>query len=415
MRKLKQVLHLPSKSAQNVAPTANQTAIGGLQPGYQQEGNVPPSAAQASSAPATSQMMNAALDKSGAQSAGTYGTTPGTGPLAQPFEGPALGVPNTGSAYGSGFTGSGMGTGLGSGMGTGFGSGMGTGLGMGSSSTSLQSTGISGVPATTVIEQERTIIESGSGLANETLIQPTVTSMAPIVEKREKAAVIQEIVKPGVREEIQPIIHREREQLEIRQEIQPIYEKNIRPTLIEEQQLAPEIKPEVRLGAMPLIAEGPRSSIVTEKEHVELITRAPIIQEVVHKKIIEEIQPVIYRETVAPRVIKEVKPIYEKIIEAPIVTYQTLPPRYASGVEATEFSTSGFQEWRPNVAETVTTTTVEREFIPQNSSVVGTGFGSSNVGGLGSSNVGGLNQGMNALKLEEQQRMSQAPGTFQTL
>jgi hypothetical protein len=68
------------------------------------------------------------------------------------------------------------------------------------------------------------------------------------VELREKPAVVQEVIKPGVREEIQPVIHRDREQLELREEIQPIYERSVRPTIVEQRQLAPEIKPELRVG-----------------------------------------------------------------------------------------------------------------------------------------------------------------------
>lgn len=80
-------------------------------------------------------------------------------------------------------------------------------------------------------------------------VSPTrVSMMAPVVELREKPAVVQEVIKGSVREEIQPVIHREREQLEIREEVQPIYERSIRPTLVEERALAAEIRPEVRLG-----------------------------------------------------------------------------------------------------------------------------------------------------------------------
>jgi hypothetical protein len=75
------------------------------------------------------------------------------------------------------------------------------------------------------------------------------TNLLPAqVELREKPAVVQEVIRPGVREEIQPVIHREREQMEIREEIQPIYEKSVRPTIVEQRQLAPEMRPEVRLG-----------------------------------------------------------------------------------------------------------------------------------------------------------------------
>jgi len=156
------------------------------------------------------------------------------------------------------------------------------------------------------------------------------------IEVREKPAVVQEVIKPGVREEIQPVIHRQREQLEIREEVQPIYEKTVRGTIFEERQLAPEMRPEVRMGQMPVLAEGPRSSVFVENEQRQMFVNAPIVEEVVHKKIVEEIQPVIHREVIAPRIIRETQPIFEKVVEAPIVSYTTLAPRYVG--ESTQFS-----------------------------------------------------------------------------
>jgi len=339
MQKLKQALHRGNQSA--TTPTSNTTTGSTLNSGSYDQ-NVLPSAAQTSSFPSSSLSSN---------------TQPGTGPLAQPFEGPALGVGNANSM-----------------------SQLNRGL--------ASSSGFNSGSTSNTIVQERTIVENvpATSVGSQTFVEqraPLVTSLAPVVEVIEKAAVIQEVIKPGVREEIQPIVHREREQLEIREEIQPIYEKTVRPTLVEERQLAPEIRPEVRQGAMPVIAEGPRSSTLVEQEHIEVLTKAPIIEEIVHKKIIEEVQPVIYRETVAPKVIKEVQPIYEKIVEAPVVTYHTLPPRYASAVLPQQ-----------SVEQVVTTTTVvEKEFIPQNSSVVG------------------VTQGLGGMKLQDQQRAQ--PGSYQ--
>lgn len=76
----------------------------------------------------------------------------------------------------------------------------------------------------------------------------TETVVAPVLEHVEKPAVVQEIVKQRTVEEIQPVVHREREQLEIREEVQPIYEQTVLPTVVEEKRLEPEIREEVRLG-----------------------------------------------------------------------------------------------------------------------------------------------------------------------
>jgi len=153
-----------------------------------------------------------------------------------------------------------------------------------------------------------------------------VTAPQTVVEHVERPAVIQEVIKPGVREEIQPVIHRDREQLEIREEIQPIYEQAVQPTVVEQRQLPSETRPEVRLGSAPIIAEGPRSSTVMAAEQHQTFTKPPIVEETVHKKIVEEITPVIHREVMAPKLIQEVKPIYEKVVDRPEVSYSTLPP-----------------------------------------------------------------------------------------
>jgi len=193
-------------------------------------------------------------------------------------------------------------------------------------------------PAAEVVEEEITVtsvsttprMDRGSSFTEreETLVE--TREVAAEVERVEKAPVVQEVIKPGVREEIQPVIHREREQTEIREQVQPIFEKSVAPTVVEERQLAPEIKPEVRLGSMPVIAEGPRSSTLIEAEQRQTVVKAPIVEETVHKRIVEEVQPVIHREVVAPVVVHETKPIYEKVVEAPVVTYTTLPPQYVA-------------------------------------------------------------------------------------
>lgn len=109
---------------------------------------------------------------------------------------------------------------------------------------------------------------------------------------------------------------------------------------------------------MPILAEGPKSSVLVEAEHREAVMHAPIVEETVHKKIIEEIQPVIHREVIAPKIINERQDIYEKIVEAPTVSYTTLPPMVQ---EAPVFVAPA-----PQLVDvvTTTTTTTETEFVP---------------------------------------------------
>jgi hypothetical protein len=239
------------------------------------------------------------------------------------------------------------------------------------STAGSMSTGSVVTTETTVVEQDRFI--PGTAAVETRVAEAPVTHMhvqPAVIEHKERAPVVQEVIKPGLREEIQPVIHRDREQLEIREEIQPIYEKSVQPTIVEERQLAPEFRPEVRTGAMPVIAEGPKQSVFVEQEHLETFVKPTIVEETVHKKIIEEVQPVIHRETIQPRLIREVQPIYEKVIEAPVVTYETLPARYttATTIAAAPAPIPALRE-----EQVITTTTVEKQFIPGTTATTFTG------------------------------------------
>lgn len=69
-----------------------------------------------------------------------------------------------------------------------------------------------------------------------------------------------------------------------------------------------------------------------------VVEKPAIIEETVHKRVIEEVQPglnaalffflftnlkVIYKETIQPHLVRETLPIYEKIVEPPTVIYET--------------------------------------------------------------------------------------------
>jgi len=55
------------------------------------------------------------------------------------------------------------------------------------------------------------------------------------------------------------------------------------------------------------------------------VENAPIVHETIIHKVIEEVQPVIYKEVDRPVLIKETLPIYEKIVEAPRMHHTVLP------------------------------------------------------------------------------------------
>jgi len=86
------------------------------------------------------------------------------------------------------------------------------------------------------------------------------------------------------------------------------------------------------------------SSVVVLPAMVEIRNKAAVVQEVIKPGLREEIIPVIHREVIAPRVIRETQPIFEKVIEAPVVSYTTLPARFLGNQYS---NISGWQQGQP--------------------------------------------------------------------
>jgi len=167
------------------------------------------------------------------------------------------------------------------------------------------------------------IREESSTLESERFIEEQQTVL---VEKRERGAIIKEHIHPQEREEIQPVIHRERERTEVIQFSKPILEKDILPTKVEERTLPAETRPTVVQGESEEFRrryneKSSRFQSSTEVAPIEreVFERPPIIKEHITRKVIQEVQPVIYREITEPHVIKEVRPIYEKVVEGPVI------------------------------------------------------------------------------------------------
>jgi len=157
-------------------------------------------------------------------------------------------------------------------------------------------------------------------------IQTVETTREPVsIVTVPKAAVIQEHIHPVEKIEVQPVLHRDRQQMEVHQIVQPITEREVLPAVVQEKELAPQYigdfventdysKQQYVEGALKY-----ESSVDVDNVRRIRVVKAPIVEETIHKTIIEEIQPVIHKETVAPVVIKETLPLYEKVVEAPTV------------------------------------------------------------------------------------------------
>ncbi|PRP89389.1 hypothetical protein PROFUN_01252 [Planoprotostelium fungivorum] len=133
-------------------------------------------------------------------------------------------------------------------------------------------------------------------------------------EKIEKGVVVQEIVHPTEQIEIQPIIHREREQLDVKQITEHLHETRIQPTNVEEKVAAPETRQTIVERSVI-----PENIVKARREVLETIhtqhMNEPIVEETIKKKVIEEVQPVLNLDVYEPTVVKTTLPIYEKVVE----------------------------------------------------------------------------------------------------
>jgi hypothetical protein len=153
---------------------------------------------------------------------------------------------------------------------------------------------------------------------------PFGRTVEPIVERVEKPVVVHERVLPTQRTEVQPVIHRDREQVEYHEVLQPMKERDIAPTQVQRMEL-PAQRFETRAPDTGIPRREMRSDICTAPMTSEQSEKAPIVEEVIHKRIIEEVQPVLYKETLRPVVVQATKPIFEHIVESPTVCEEVRP------------------------------------------------------------------------------------------
>jgi len=214
--------------------------------------------------------------------------------------------------------------------------------------------------------------------ANEIHTAPTV-----LMEKVERPLIIRETVMPQEKIEVQPIIHREREQLEVHEITQPMHERDIAPTSMRSATLPAQVRTDVRESDANFQTQYRAattrysSDVSTMGVQRELVNKAPILEEHISKKILEEVQPILYKETITPTLIEETQPVYERIVEAPIMFEETrqtvdLGTKILSQPVTTQFSSLGLNE--PNVIhkETYITKEVFAEPSQKASSVSGT-------------------------------------------
>jgi hypothetical protein len=160
------------------------------------------------------------------------------------------------------------------------------------------------------------------GLSNRKTFEPEF-------EVREREPIVHQKIVPTEKVQVQPIIYRERQMEEYHEVIQPMKETQIEPEQIRHVSLPAEHRPEFYHPDTEYkqIREEYNSRMVpqtiTAEVQREVVEKPPIVKEIIRKKVIEEIQPILYKEIIRPVIIQETRNVLQREVLAPVVTQQT--------------------------------------------------------------------------------------------
>jgi len=194
-------------------------------------------------------------------------------------------------------------------------------------------------------------LERGNSFGFVGSIQPNQSSVVDVrevssgVERIEKAAVVHEVYKTEEVIQIQPVINREREQLDVYEVVQPIREREVIATEVRQATLATQTRATIVEDNSAFLAQRSAPTDFSTREVAatmsQTVTNAPIVHETITHRVIEEVQPVIYKEIDRPVLIRETQPIYEKVIEAPRVHHTVLPMNDMGVRTTTQYTSTG--------------------------------------------------------------------------
>jgi len=140
----------------------------------------------------------------------------------------------------------------------------------------------------------------------------------------ERPTAVHEQIRCEQVEEIQPVINIEKYQTQVVQKTQPLLDREVRPVNIQQVTLPSQLLPEIIYSGGAPVAQDISTVNYLNRESMT-VEKPAIVHEVDKTRVIEEIQPVIYKETVIPSLIKETQPMYQKIVEGTVYSQQTLP------------------------------------------------------------------------------------------
>jgi hypothetical protein len=147
------------------------------------------------------------------------------------------------------------------------------------------------------------------------------------VEHRTLPTMVRETIVPQQTVQVQPVIHRSRSQTEVHKVIQPMRERDIAPTVVQRSFLPAETRTVTAPQGQPPAMRQLEPPPMTQQPLTQVVQRPPIIEERIDRKVIEEVQPVLYREVVRPVLVEQVRPIYEVVQEGPRYVSEQMPMR----------------------------------------------------------------------------------------
>jgi hypothetical protein len=182
----------------------------------------------------------------------------------------------------------------------------------------------------------------------------------------EKPAAIHEEIRRERVEEIQPVVNIEKLQTQVVQKTQPLFDKEVRAVGIQEKVLPTQVLPDVIIPNRGVPLQGDVSTVQYRDQKEMVVEKPAIFNEVDKTRIIEEIQPVIYKETVIPTLIRETKPVYQTIVEGTTYAHETLPPMQLHGSRFETFQTLPVQQviQQPIVQQPIVQQPIQREVKP---------------------------------------------------
>jgi len=148
------------------------------------------------------------------------------------------------------------------------------------------------------------------------------TTGAPVQTITHDVKLVEEKIHNKEAQHVQPVITRDIEQKFVTQVVQPVHETQVLPTQHATGSMAVENR-EVNHDAVVAPQIIPEAVRIAGKTDVNVVQHAPIVEERVHKTIIEEVQPVLYRDVIQNKETIITQPIHERIVEAPVVIQET--------------------------------------------------------------------------------------------